>query len=512
MSMKKCILSVIVFLALLCTDCSAQESKEKSQSNQQIYNRQPAVAGQFYPADKNELEKMLGNLFSQAETKKKENVLAVISPHAGYVFSGEVAASGLNQIDPEKSYENIFVIASSHRAYYEGASIYYLGNYITPLGEVKVNIDLAKKLCDENKVFSYVPKAHISEHSIEVQLPMLQYKMKKDFQIVPIVIGAQSQKVCGEMAEILKPYFKKNNLFVISSDFSHYPPYEDANKLDIETAEAIILNNPDEFIKVINDKKNARVPDLSTRACGWTSVLTLLYITENNLDVEYTFIQYMNSGDMDFGDKSRVVGYNSIVVSEKKGSVENTEFRLTDKDKKDLLEIARTTIVEYISNNEVPKLNSGDYSDNLKVHCGAFVTLNKNHSLRGCIGRFTADEPLYQVVQQMAVASSTQDTRFLPVKKDEINDIEIEISVLTPMKKIDSIDEIELGKHGIYIKKGYRSGTFLPQVATETGWTLEEFLGHCARDKAGIGWEGWKDADVYIYEANVFIEEDFKEK
>jgi hypothetical protein len=145
----------------------------------------------------------------------------------------------------------------------------------------------------------------------------------------------------------------------------------------------------------------------------------------------------------------------------------------------------------------------------LKTPCGAFVTLTKHDMLRGCIGRFDAPDPLFEVVRQMAIASATQDSRFDPVAPGELRDIEIEISVLSPMEKISSIDRIQLGKHGIYIRKGMRSGTFLPQVATETGWTREEFLGHCARDKAGIGWDGWKDADLYIYEALVFSEREF---
>ena len=510
MSRKKNLCTLIVLLGIIFTDCSAQENKESAESGHQIYNRQPSVAGQFYPAEKNELNKMLEDIFSEAEPKRTENALAVISPHAGYVYSGTVAASSFNQVDTEKEYENIFIIASSHRAYYEGASIYHIGNYLTPLGEVKVNIGLTKKLCDENKLFSYVPKAHISEHSLEVQLPFLQYKMKKEFQIVPIVIGTQSEKDCKKMAEILKPYFNDNNLFIISSDFSHYPAYEEANKLDISTANAIISNSPDDFMKVVKDKNNDNVTNLATRACGWSSVLTLLYITENNPEIEYTLIQYKNSGDTDFGDKNRVVGYNSIAVSKINNPAQNTQFRLTEKDKKDLLNIARTTVVEYISGNKIEELNPENYSETLKTHCGAFVTLNKNHSLRGCIGRFTADQPLYEVVQQMAISSATRDTRFLPVKQNEIDELEIEISVLTPMRLIESINEIELGKHGIYIKKGYKSGTFLPQVATDTGWDLEEFLGHCARDKAGIGWEGWKDAEIFIYEANVFSEADFE--
>ena len=209
---------------------------------------------------------------------------------------------------------------------------------------------------------------------------------------------------------------------------------------------------------------------------------------------------------MEYGEKDRVVGYNAIAISikEKKG---RSEFKLTDKDKKDLLAIARNTVELYVKNNTKPEIEEKNLSSILKTNCGAFVTLKKHGYLRGCIGRFDASEPLYKVVQDMAIASSTQDSRFMPVESNEIPEIEIEISVLTPMRRIDSIDEFELGKHGIYIRKGYRSGTFLPQVAAETGWTKEEFLGHCAQDKAGIGWDGWKDAELFVYEALVFGEE-----
>ena len=137
---------------------------------------------------------------------------------------------------------------------------------------------------------------------------------------------------------------------------------------------------------------------------------------------------------------------------------------------------------------------------------GAFVTLNVDGRLRGCIGQFTSDNPLYEVVNQMAVASAFQDTRFLPLTKDEFNKIRIEISVLGPLKKINNISEIVLGKHGIYIKKGTRAGTMLPQVATGNHWTLEQFLGYTSRDKAGLGWDGWKNADIYTYEAVVLEE------
>jgi hypothetical protein len=246
--------------------------------------------------------------------------------------------------------------------------------------------------------------------------------------------------------------------------------------------------------------------------CGWSSVLTLLNLTENEEGMQYHQVKYMNSGDSDyFPDKSRVVGYYSIAVTSRQNQNDeqqqaDSDFKLSDKDKADLLGVARLTMEEYVQYRKVPRLKTDQFSETIKMPCGAFVTLMKNGELRGCIGHFDAKEPLYEVVQQMAVAASTRDYRFSKVSKDEFDAIEIEISVLTPMRKISSVDEIELGKHGIYIRKGSSSGTFLPQVATETGWSLEEFLGHCARDKARIGWDGWKDADIYVYEALVFHE------
>ena len=260
-------------------------------------------------------------------------------------------------------------------------------------GEVKVNIDLANKLIEENEFFSYVPKAHISEHSLEVQLPFLQYHLEKDFQIVPIVIGTQSKEVCKKMADALLPYFNENNLFVISSDFSHYPEYNEANKWDLETANIILLNDPDKFYTTVHTNKDDAVENLSTRACGWTSTLTLLYMTEQNSDVEYDHLLYKNSGDTDFGDKNRVVGYNSIIVSKKDIDKDSDDFYLTEKDKKVLIEIARTTVTEYVTNKEIPELKVDTYSETLNTHCGAFVTLNKFHRLEGVSAGLMLNNP-----------------------------------------------------------------------------------------------------------------------
>jgi AmmeMemoRadiSam system protein A len=294
---------------------------------------------------------------------------------------------------------------------------------------------------------------------------------------------------------------------VISSDFSHYPPYNDALVVDKSTCDAILTNQPDRLLSTLKANEEKNVTNLATSLCGWTSVLTLLYMTEGDPGIAMTPVYYQNSGDSKYNDKSQVVGYWSIALSKKEKPIPSSPgFNLTDKDKKELLKIARTTFEQYIRFNKTPEINSSGFSETLKTPAGAFVTLHENGDLRGCVGLFTPTEPLYKVVQEMAIAASTQDNRFPQVNPTEIGKISIEISVLTPLKKIHSTNEIVLGKNGIYIKKGYRSGTFLPQVANETGWTIEDFLGHCARDKAGLGWDGWKDADLYTYEAIVFSE------
>jgi MEMO1 family protein len=495
---------LLLFFILIVTGCRSQENKPVP-----LVDRPTAAAGFFYPSDPVELRTLLGNLFSKAKPAEVKDVVAIICPHAGFEFSGIVAASSYKQLDPSKQYDNIFIIGSSHHISFMGASIYNIGDYQTPLGKVKVNIDIANKLIKDNVVFSFNPDADKNEHSIENQVPFLQYYLKKSFKIVPIILGTQSPEICKKIARALKPYLGGNNLFIISSDFSHYPPYDDALVVDRRTCNAILTNKPDSLLKTLKENEDRNVTNLATSMCGWTSGLTLLYMTENDPDIKIAPVFYQNSGDTKYQDKKQIVGYWSIVLSKKENIIPGQSgFNFTKKDKKELLKIARTTIEQYIKSNKTPNLIATDFSDMLKTPCGAFVTLKENGALKGCIGRFTAEEPLYKVIQEMAIASSTQDNRFPPVNLKEIDKISIEISVLSPMKKIKSIDEITLGRDGIYIKKGNLSGTFLPQVATETGWSKEDFLGHCARDKAGLDWNGWKDAEIYIYQATVFSEED----
>lgn len=464
--------------------------------------RRPAVAGSFYPSDPVALRLHLAGLFRSAEdVSPVENMAALLVPHAGYVFSGEVAARAYTLLDPDQTYENIFLIGTCHHVWLSGASVYNRGNYQTPLGVVPVNTDLAGRLIRDSRLFEYHPEAHTNEHSIEVQLPFLQYRLKHEFKIVPIVMGTSSAVTCRRIGEVLKPYFNEKNLFIISSDFSHYPDYADAVQADGVTGDAIKSNLPENFLKAIRENESRHIPGLSTSACGQGAILTLMYLSSETPGMEVRHVSYMNSGDTDYGDKRRVVGYHSFAYTRKK---DMAGFSLSTEEKVQLLKLANDAIRSRLQNRSLPEVDPSGLSGPLKASCGAFVSLHKKGELRGCIGQILATGPLYEVVQKMAIAAAFRDFRFNPVQPEEMKDIDMEISVLSPLKRLDSIDAFELGKHGIYMVKGDRSGTFLPQVAAGKGWSKEEFLGYCARDKAGIGWNGWKDAELYTYEVLVF--------
>jgi AmmeMemoRadiSam system protein B/AmmeMemoRadiSam system protein A len=471
-------------------------------------DRQPYAAGRFYPADKNELSKDLSQLF---ENCKKSSTIwqvrAIISPHAGYVFSGEIAASAYSAIPKNAVYKNIFIIGSSHVMYFDGASVYNTGDYITPLGKVTVNREIADKLILDNKVFAFPTTAHIQEHSIEVQIPFIQSYFKNVPPIIPIIIGTDKENTIKKIAEALRPWFTPENLFIISSDFSHYPAYKDAVENDSLTAMSIISGKPRIFLNTLRNNASKNISGLATSMCGWTSGLTLLYLAEGNDKLETKRLDYCNSGDSPSGGKAEVVGYNAMVMIDKDQSsslphTSGNSFSFTMEEKKKLFDIAKKSIESRFTDNKYV-LDERSMPDDLKKPMGAFVTLKINGALRGCIGRFFSEEPLYNVVSESAISSAFEDPRFSPLTKDEYKVTNIEITVIGPLKKINNINEIVLGKHGIYIKKGLRAGTMLPQVATENGWSLEEFLGYTSRDKAGLGWDGWKDAEISIYEGVV---------
>ncbi len=464
--------------------------------------RKPAVAGSFYPASAKEIKSMAAPWLHPAAGGSAPQ--AVIVPHAGYVFSGEVAASALNQIPRGHAYKRIFLLGPSHRVAFAGASVQTAFSFAeTPLGRVPVDVAVGEELIRAGEgVFTYRSDAHDREHCLEVQLPLLQLALGEVPPIVPIVISTERLSVLERIAGVLQPYFTPENLFVISSDFSHYPSYEDARTSDLYVAETIVSGGLDEFLKALSDVRKRDFAGQDTAACGACAIAVLLSLMDgqgrDRFSVDH--VMYRNSGDSVYGDKDRVVGYNSLVINR----LDESLFHFSEEEKRAMVAAARSSIhsalrLDYDGDDTpVGILNEKGY--------GVFVTLRLEGRLRGCIGRFTSSSTLDATIREMARSAAFSDPRFPSLSRNEARRVKIEVSVLSPLKKIRSIDEFKLGRDGIYMVKGSRHGTFLPQVAAETGWSTEEFLGHCARDKAGIGWDGWKDADLYTYQTGIVEE------
>lgn len=472
--------------------------------------RKAVVAGKFYAEGHDDLTHDVKQCFDEAaviaplsksERAEESSVQAVIVPHAGYVFSGPIAATAFLRIPEDAGYRRIFLIGPSHHVAFDGASVANVFSaYQTPLGNVPVDISVCNELIESSPVFSYRASAHDREHCLEVQLPFLQYRMKEMPKIVPIIIGTENISVLAKIAEALRPYFTADNLFVISSDFSHYPSYNDAITVDGNTGRGLENGKIDEFIQAIRTNSSLHIPNLYTSACGQCAIAVLLMLAQDRAnadkmqaELEMEHVAYMNSGDSPYGGKDEVVGYHSFVLRRQK--TQKAGFSLTDEDKQQLLNVAWNAISP--ANLHMTVKPTAVF----KTKVGVFVTLNEDGHLRGCIGHFGEDIPLGKITEEMAHAAAFEDPRFTPLREDELPYISIEISVLTPLKRIFDIKDFHYGRQGIYMRKGFHSGTFLPQVADEVNWTKEEFLGHCARDKAGIGWDGWKSADLYTYEA-----------
>ncbi len=459
-------------------------------------DRASAVAGSFYSKDKETLSLEVKQSLFEAKIFKEEKVQAIIVPHAGYIFSAPIAALAYKTL--HKNYKNIFIIGSSHHVNFNGASIYAQGSYTTPLGKIKTDKTVVASLM-KSPLFSYQKDAHTKEHTLEVQLPFLQTIYGDDLSIVPIIIGTQDRQNLQEISKVLKPYFdNEENLFVISTDLSHYPLYEDSNRVDARTLSSITQNDPQQLINAIVENENSLTKGLLTSACGWNSVLILLNMTTDEA-YKYEILGYKNSGDTEYGDKQRVVGYGALRVYKKM-----QDFFLTKEEKTELLEIAKLALYEATLHDKRLILKEETISPKLKQNLGAFVTLHKEGNLRGCVGRFEPNQPLYEVIVDMAIAASRYDDRFTQVSREELKDIDLEISVLTPRVEIESIDEIVVGKHGVYVQKGSLNGTYLPHVASQMNWNAQKFARDCAINKAGLKADEIKDAKFFIYEAIVF--------
>ncbi|KPL03086.1 MAG: hypothetical protein AMJ90_04050 [candidate division Zixibacteria bacterium SM23_73_2] len=470
--------------------------------------REPAVAGAFYPGDPVQLSRMIAEFFNRA--KKEEvsgEIVGLISPHAGYVYSGQVAAYAYKLLEG-LNFDVVVVIAPSHTLPFSGSSVFNGAFYQTPLGKIEVDKSLAKKIAEKNSDVSLSEKGHTlggsrEEHSLEVQLPFLQIVLG-DFKLVPIVMGDQDWESCEALANSLAEALKdKNALILASSDLSHFHPYDQAVKLDNTVIEDVSAFDPERLFDDLSVGK--------CEACGGGPMIAVM-LTSKALGADRSkVLNYANSGDVT-GDHSGVVGYMSAVFfnsgnKPKQKKVEEgkvgIDSGLSEKEKMVLKDIAEKTIDCKVKGKPLPEFKVD--SEVLKEKRGAFVTIEKHGNLRGCIGYIEAIKPLFITIQEMAEAAALKDPRFPPVTEDELEDLEIEISVLTPLKKIKEIEEIEVGKHGLYMKRGYYSGLLLPQVATDYGWDKETFLKQTCH-KAGMGFDCWKDdqTEIYVFSADIF--------
>ncbi len=461
--------------------------------------REPAVAGSFYPDDPEELATMVDSFLEAVQGTDGEPI-ALIVPHAGYVYSGWVAAYAFRQLEGV-AYETIVIIGPNHRhATFQNISVYARGAFQTPLGSIPVDEAVAQALLDMDERIVFEPDVHAAEHSIEVELPFLQ-RIYQDFKIVPIVIGQPTEENVEILTEALvQALGDRKALIIASSDMSHYPPYDQAVRVDSSTLAAMETMDPQAVLSAIRGSMTDGIPNLGTCLCGEAPVLTAMKVAERRGANQVTVLKYANSADSPFveGDRSQVVGYGAVMF----WRYEPPELTAAEKDT--LLTIARESIAQYLRDGTMPEFTITE--PNLLRNSGAFVTLEQADELRGCVGHIFARQPLYAAVQQAAVSAATEDPRFPPLAADELNQITIEISILSPLKRVTNTESIEVGKHGVVIVAGGRSGLLLPQVASDEGWSREQFLEAVCR-KAGLSDDAWRQgAALYTFTAIVFGE------
>lgn len=447
--------------------------------------KEPAVAGAFYPGERNELARAVDGFLTNATSPPAGGrLIALIAPHAGYMYSGQVAAYSYRHLS-ERNVDTIILIGASHFSSYVGASVYAEGSMRTPLGNVKINEKIARSLLNEKAGVTFFPDAFAREHSLEVQLPFLQRSLK-NFTIVPILMGAATQASFTHLADSLTEILRKNDRVIIiaSTDLSHYHGYD----------AAVVKDR-----KVINAVSRMSVEDLQGllsahdgEVCGGDPVLLSMLVSRNLGATNGVLYHYANSGDVT-GDKKRVVGYAAMGLY--KSALSNSQ-------KQELLALARKTVTEYVRHKRTPEPVVKDAR--LQANGATFVTINREHRLRGCIGNIQPVMPLYRSVIGNAVAASSQDPRFPPMTPGELEDAELEVTVLSPLEPLDDVKKITVGTHGLYLVKDSRSSVFLPQVPVEQRWDLPTYLEQLCL-KAGLPKDAWKDKDarLFIFSADI---------
>jgi AmmeMemoRadiSam system protein B/AmmeMemoRadiSam system protein A len=477
--------------------------------------RPAAVSDSFYPSDPQKLKLAINQFLQDSPKITNTKPIALIVPHAGYIYSGQICADAYRQALGH-TYDVIALLGTNHTSgNFQGVSLGDYTAFRTPLGDIQVEEPVLSALLAENKSCNRNRAVHSNEHSIEVQIPFIQL-LFPNARIVPIIIHPPDPDLCIRFGESLAKALKNRRaLIIISSDLSHYPNHEDANKIDHETLEAIATLDVQKFAALT---KRLNIPNLSTRACGEAAILAGITAAKALGAASAEIVGYANSGDVPIGDISRTVGYGAVVLTAEKGFHRTAipdrsappaqASPLTSLDKNALLSYARKTIVQYLTTQTVPLARN--FPDRLDLPQGAFVTLKKSGELRGCIGNMRGDAALARTVGAMALQAAFNDPRFAPVQTKEMAAIEIEISVLTPMRSVTAADEIVVERDGVLMTKGEASAVFLPQVATENKWSRTEMLDMLCQ-KASLSAGCWrKGAKFQIFQADVFNENEHK--
>ncbi len=483
--------------------------------------RKAVAAGRFYPADESELRRTVTRLLKDARHISHPGpVIGVTAPHAGYVFSGEVAAAALKQLSA-KGVQTVILVGGHGGVRLGGASVYPKGSYETPLGRVAIDEAVARDIIASSKRVRYVPSAHKGDHALEALVPFIQVHMPAA-KIVPVQVWTEDAAVIDDVAQAIARAMAapgRKCVIVNSTDLAHYPDYETAKVADTAYMKAVVTLDAR---KILAAEKSLRArhkaAGLECAACGTPGVAVTVAACSLLGVKRAAPVMYRSSGDAaGIGDRRRVVGYGAIAyfgggrpaALPLPPKVKEGPMKISAEGRKRLLAIARESIALGLAEKAPPVIEP---TEELARPAGVFVTLKKGRQLRGCIGIFEADKPVWKQVAEYARISAFRDPRFPPLQQDELDDVWIEISVLTEPKPIDDPMDIQLGVHGIWIiGTNGRRGTYLPQVATEHNMSKEEFLSSCSSSKAGLAPDAWKDpakAKVLTYTAEVFSEKD----
>ncbi len=458
--------------------------------------------GSWYNANPQELNKELDQYLANANITSDKKPRMIITPHPGLVFGGPTAGFSYGAV-AKFEYQNIYLIAVSHLSSFNQIILGDFTGYETPFGVIQANQDIVDFFQYKSKNCVIENTLIENEHALEMQYPFIK-KLWSNAKLIPIVIS--DINVTTELADLIYQAITPEDLVIISTDLSHYPAYNIANEIDLETLKLITTNNTEGLLNRIQDNKRSLGTD--TYACGAIGVIAGLKLMQGMNLKQSELLHYENSGDNFYGDKNAVVGYGAVAFLTDNNEKFFETINLDIEEKNILLSIARNTIKDSLARKKYfPEFNISEDSLLNQLY-GVFVTLTINGNLRGCMGNFDPSEPLFKVVESVAKMSAFDDPRFPQVQPNELEKIKITISVLSPRKRINNYHEIVPGKHGVYIQKGFRGGTYLPQVAPEQGWDRTAMMNSLCESKSGLPRNCWQDgtADMFTYTALVFGE------